>query len=213
MPTLLSITPAVRQACQQELIRVTNTGYGKTLEECLWKWSRGSIPEVKDNNAKEEKKEIKEPPASKKRKKAAQKATAPAPPPQTVDLLIDSHILYEGKFKQLLHNLQLNASVLVEKYSPDLLVWLDDANLAEGTPFASLREESSKRAKRLDEILTISQEAEPKPTIVLPMTSFLKCRRCGSTEVQFDQKQTRSADEGMTSFCTCKNCGSTWKMS
>jgi DNA-directed RNA polymerase subunit M/transcription elongation factor TFIIS len=43
--------------------------------------------------------------------------------------------------------------------------------------------------------------------------SFIKCRRCGSGDVDTDAKQTRSADEPMTVFACCNGCGSRWTMS
>tara|TARA_Y100000741_G_C18212285_1_gene542203 strand:+ start:731 stop:1213 length:483 start_codon:yes stop_codon:yes gene_type:complete len=42
--------------------------------------------------------------------------------------------------------------------------------------------------------------------------SSLKCRRCNSIDVTWDQKQTRSADEGMTVYCLCANCNLRWTM-
>ena len=40
----------------------------------------------------------------------------------------------------------------------------------------------------------------------------LRCRKCGSDSVAVQQKQTRSADEGMTVFCSCEQCGFHWRM-
>lgn len=41
----------------------------------------------------------------------------------------------------------------------------------------------------------------------------LRCSKCGSDCVSVQQKQTRSADEGMTIFCSCDGCGVQWRMS
>jgi DNA-directed RNA polymerase subunit M/transcription elongation factor TFIIS len=41
----------------------------------------------------------------------------------------------------------------------------------------------------------------------------LRCRRCGNDRIAVQQKQTRSADEGMTIFCSCDTCGQQWRMS
>lgn len=43
-------------------------------------------------------------------------------------------------------------------------------------------------------------------------TSSLACRRCKSTDVSWEQKQTRSADEGMTVYCVCSACNHRWTM-
>ena len=38
-----------------------------------------------------------------------------------------------------------------------------------------------------------------------------QCRKCGSTMVEWHQRQTRSADEGITTFCQCRRCGKRWR--
>lgn len=40
----------------------------------------------------------------------------------------------------------------------------------------------------------------------------ITCRGCGAASVIIQQKQTRSADEGMTVFCACEHCGKQWRM-
>jgi DNA-directed RNA polymerase subunit M/transcription elongation factor TFIIS len=42
--------------------------------------------------------------------------------------------------------------------------------------------------------------------------TFIQCRRCKSSEVDTEQKQTRSADEPMTIFCLCRKCGQRFRM-
>jgi DNA-directed RNA polymerase subunit M/transcription elongation factor TFIIS len=42
--------------------------------------------------------------------------------------------------------------------------------------------------------------------------TFIQCRKCKSSEVDTDQKQTRSADEPMTIFCQCRKCGTRFRM-
>ena len=39
------------------------------------------------------------------------------------------------------------------------------------------------------------------------------CSRCKSTNVVWQQRQTKGADESMTLFFTCNNCNKRWKMS
>jgi DNA-directed RNA polymerase subunit M/transcription elongation factor TFIIS len=38
------------------------------------------------------------------------------------------------------------------------------------------------------------------------------CRSCKQATVIVQQKQTRSADEGMTVFCSCRTCGKQWRL-
>ncbi|ELU04705.1 hypothetical protein CAPTEDRAFT_155099 [Capitella teleta] len=42
-------------------------------------------------------------------------------------------------------------------------------------------------------------------------TDFFKCGRCGKRRCQYNQVQTRSADEPMTTFVLCVSCGNRWK--
>lgn len=42
-------------------------------------------------------------------------------------------------------------------------------------------------------------------------TGIFKCSKCGSYDVDTEQKQTRSADEPMTVFCKCR-CGARWTL-
>jgi DNA-directed RNA polymerase subunit M/transcription elongation factor TFIIS len=187
--TILSITPPIRDACRQELFRVCQNAkvYAEQLELCIWQWSQNQIPQVK-------------PSAPSKGDKS--RATS------------DSHVLYEMKFKQLIHNLESNWEHLHDRYAPDMLIWLDDTSLARTTRFEHLREETTQRARKLNEIMTSLGDL-PMPAVPgLPdKATFLRCRKCNSTDVQFNQKQISSGDEGMTSFVTCKNCGQKWKMS
>ena len=43
--------------------------------------------------------------------------------------------------------------------------------------------------------------------------TLIKCRRCGSGEVSYEEKQTRSADEAATIFMSCSTCKNRWIMS
>jgi DNA-directed RNA polymerase subunit M/transcription elongation factor TFIIS len=42
--------------------------------------------------------------------------------------------------------------------------------------------------------------------------SSLTCWKCGSSNIEINVKQTRSADEGSTTFCKCPKCNARWKM-
>jgi DNA-directed RNA polymerase subunit M/transcription elongation factor TFIIS len=41
---------------------------------------------------------------------------------------------------------------------------------------------------------------------------FMSCR-CGSRKIDYENKHTRSADEGPTLFCICFDCGDRWRIS
>lgn len=40
---------------------------------------------------------------------------------------------------------------------------------------------------------------------------LFKCGKCKSYKTEYNEKQTRSADEPTTKFCYCHNCGNRWK--
>jgi DNA-directed RNA polymerase subunit M/transcription elongation factor TFIIS len=40
----------------------------------------------------------------------------------------------------------------------------------------------------------------------------LRCRKCKSTRVAVEQRQMRSADEGMSAFGMCMECKARWKL-
>lgn len=42
--------------------------------------------------------------------------------------------------------------------------------------------------------------------------AIVRCRRCGSEDVSWEEKQTRSADEGGSVFCVCTKCKTRWVM-
>ena len=59
-------------------------------------------------------------------------------------------------------------------------------------------------------------EDEPLKTIVdfgsKPLTeTSVRCRRCKSTHVRSEARQTRSADEAPTLFFDCRDCGARWR--
>ena len=57
---------------------------------------------------------------------------------------------------------------------------------------------------------TMLQEKYESIDDVKNCDSSLKCRRCNSVEVTWEQKQTRGADEAMTVFCVCSTCNLRW---
>lgn len=60
--------------------------------------------------------------------------------------------------------------------------------------------------KRLEEAKAVLEERS------VETSTFIQCRKCKSSDVDTEQKQTRSADEPMTLFCFCKACGSRFVM-
>ncbi len=62
-----------------------------------------------------------------------------------------------------------------------------------------------------EEMFEASQTNWVKTHMMDHFSGGFKCRRCGSDKTQYQQKQTRSADEPMTVFIECMACGKRWR--
>jgi DNA-directed RNA polymerase subunit M/transcription elongation factor TFIIS len=112
--------------------------------------------------------------------------------------------MYCDAMLRLLHNLRGNPAL------QDLgtcAVALSDHEMASGTAVAAVDIDEQTRYERFERMV------QDKYDEINDHTSTLKCRRCGSAEVAWEQKQTRGCDEAMTIFCTCMKCKNRWKMS
>lgn len=81
-----------------------------------------------------------------------------------------------------------------------------DANLTQGTLVGRIHDEAHARALKFEQMLQEKYDAIDDHEY----KAIVRCRRCGSTEVVWDEKQTRSADEGASVFCTCTTCKNRW---
>ena len=91
---------------------------------------------------------------------------------------------------------------------PDM-VYRDDDDLTGETILERIRNTERERQVRFKEML---QEKYNDINATEGYDSSLKCRRCNSNDISWDQKQTRGADESMTTFCSCSTCGNRWTM-
>lgn len=57
----------------------------------------------------------------------------------------------------------------------------------------------------------VNRELAVQQTEMEGVKGIGKCRHCGSTEVIYRLKQTRSGDEGLTTFAQCVMCRKGWK--
>ena len=83
-----------------------------------------------------------------------------------------------------------------------------DTHLAKGTLLGTLEEERTARKERFEQMLQEKYDALDDAKF----KAIITCRACGSTEVRWEEKQTRSADEGASVFCTCNSCKNRWVM-
>lgn len=112
---------------------------------------------------------------------------------------------YIDKCQQIILNLKNN--ILLKDHGANI-VFKSDIELSKNTIIEDIERQSAERKSRFGQMLQEKYE-------MMNDTSFretLKCRRCGSSDVSWEQKQTRSADEASTVFCNCNKCKNRWTM-
>ena len=107
---------------------------------------------------------------------------------------------YTDLVLRAVHNLRVNPRVGRE------VVHATDAELAEGTLIARMAKERALRAQWFENMLQEKYEALDDQKF----RAIVRCRKCHSAEVTWDEKRTRSADEGATVFVTCNRCKNRW---
>lgn len=83
---------------------------------------------------------------------------------------------------------------------------MSDEEASRGTPLELMEKSRLQRQERFHRMLQDKYESLDD----VSFASIVKCRKCGSVDVRWDEKQTRSADEGCTLFCTCNQCKNRW---
>ena len=84
----------------------------------------------------------------------------------------------------------------------ELLVHSSDRVLSRGTPLEAMEREAKLRRDRFQSMLNEKYEALNDRKY----TAIVRCRFCGSSEITWEEKQVRSADEAMSLFCVCMKC-------
>ena len=93
---------------------------------------------------------------------------------------------YKEKTQQILHNLSSNSNLIK---LGDQIVCMTNSHMSRGTILEDIETESKLRKIRFEAMLQNKYEQ----TNDASCRTTLKCRRCGSSEVQVEQKQTRGA--------------------
>lgn len=107
---------------------------------------------------------------------------------------------YLDGIRRIAFNLHTNPRITTEAYrSPD-------ESLIAGTFVEEVEMERRARAVRFEEMLQEKYESLNDRTFA----AIDKCKKCGSTELRWEEKQTRSADEGSSVFWTCVSCKHRW---
>ena len=124
-----------------------------------------------------------------------------------VAALSDSLTSYKEKIAQIAFNLRQNAALRDIEVKD--LIGMRNEDMSRNTPAHLIEEQNIIRRKRFEAML--EEKYEQLNSVEYKATLY--CKKCGSAEVNWEQKQTRGADEAMTIFCTCATCHHRWRMS
>lgn len=115
---------------------------------------------------------------------------------------------YSARMHSLLYNMLIHPALRnLGATDPCLLAGMDAAQMRRGTVLESIERDEEIRRVQFESML---QETYDRLSADAPAT--ISCRKCKGSNLEFSQKQTRSADEAMTVFTTCRDCGQKWKM-
>jgi DNA-directed RNA polymerase subunit M/transcription elongation factor TFIIS len=116
----------------------------------------------------------------------------------------------QDKINQLVFNLKRNPGLL-QTVDPVTLVRFTDDDFRSAPGFVQVNETIKSSRDVLRELLSVDTLDEEKLARHAPL---MVCRKCGSSDVSFESRQTRSADEAATIFCYCKSklCRFKWTM-
>lgn len=117
-------------------------------------------------------------------------------------------IPYRVKCVELLHMLYSNSKELCLYHSPNEVADL----LLNGLLHPNLDERYTKMYETKIQHKSILVEGIKQIEQMIQIKGLLQCQRCKSDDIITEQKQTRSADEGMCVFAQCRKCFTKWKM-
>ena len=115
---------------------------------------------------------------------------------------------YENKIvkKQIWKNLFLFFN---KKKNEDALVILNDIRQKLTRTYEEYKKYvSSEKSTKEDGVKTVINMLEKD---IKTDSDFIVCKNCKSTDIDWMERQTRSADESATIFLHCRNCHSKWK--
>ena len=119
---------------------------------------------------------------------------------------------YVRSIKRIVFNV-MNNSLLKEGLAEHLLMLpsMTNQDMRKGTQLEEWYLQFQQHSQRQQELLQNSTQ-DIQHTPASSNTKAIMCHRCKSDDVAIEQKQTRSADEGMTVFVTCNKCQLRWRM-
>ena len=109
---------------------------------------------------------------------------------------------------QILRNVEMAPS-LCTKHTTQSLLALPLSAFREGTPIGEMHDKIESDDLGYKSVLA---DGMRRVESLQTQAGLLQCPRCRSTNVTMEQRQTRSADEGMSVFATCRDCKRRWRM-
>lgn len=109
---------------------------------------------------------------------------------------------YVDRVRHAVYNLSANSALR------ENVLFSSDEILTQGTIVGRVRDEADSRQTRFTEMLQEKYDALNDKQF----EAIVRCRRCGNEDVTWEEKQTRSADEGATVYCSCSVCKNRWVM-
>lgn len=116
-------------------------------------------------------------------------------------------VRYLAQVRRIAFNVACNPSLLQEGKK---VLLLRDEEMIRGTLVETVAREEEIRSRAFEDMLREKYENVISNT---KTDNILRCRGCGSSQISWEQKQTRGADEAMTVFCSCTSCHKRWRMS
>jgi len=112
----------------------------------------------------------------------------------------ETHYDYWDNIRRASFNMTMNPNL-----NEDLVI-SSDTSLIEGTILEKRETERENKRNRFEQMLKDKYDAIDD----VKVKSVAKCRKCNSQDITWQEKQTRSADEGATLFVTCNACKNRW---
>jgi DNA-directed RNA polymerase subunit M/transcription elongation factor TFIIS len=109
---------------------------------------------------------------------------------------------YLERVRHVSFNLLMNRTV------HENVIFASDRILTKNTLVGRIRNERIVRQERFSEMLREKYDSLNDKQF----EAIVRCRRCGNEDVVWEEKQTRSADEGATVYCSCPVCKNRWVM-
>lgn len=107
---------------------------------------------------------------------------------------------YDDRIRHAAFNLHENPNLDIN------VLYVSDEVLTENTLVGRIEMERRSRKERFEHMIQEKYDALNDREF----QAIIRCRRCGSEDVSWEEKQTRSADEGATVFCSCQTCKNRW---